>query len=157
MSAQVKSLSPWENRWTAPTLDLLLEPVDENRRRQIQTLIDRISEYPGISHQLVWLGTSWRWTLQMNLRVGSEDRPFAFIVPSPEAPAICFPIPDKVLEALPTRRLNRYIRDGLRSAKCAVDIHWAKWTPSAGTEVEHLMDLVKRLHRIYLPKEKSAA
>jgi len=31
----------------------------------------------------------------------------------------------------------------------AVDVHWAKWPPTAGTEVEHLMDLVKRLHKMY--------
>jgi hypothetical protein len=42
------------------------------------------------------------------------------------------------------RRLNRYIRDSIRLAKRAVDLYWATWTPTAMTEVEHLVDLVKR-------------
>lgn len=149
MSAKLTPLSPWEDRWSAPTLEQLLKPVDENRHKQITALIERISAYEGIAHELVWHGNSWRWTLQITLETELNKLPFAYIVPVPEAPILCFPMSDETVNRLPLKRLNRYIRDGIRGAKCAVDTHWAKWTPSAGTEVEHLMDLVKRLHKIY--------
>jgi len=149
MPAKAQPPSAWEDRWNAPTLEALLAPLDENRHKQITALIDRISEYPGIGHKLIWHGVSWRWCLQMNLHTEAGEREFAYIVPHPETPTIWFPMSSHVVDRLPMRRLNRYIRDGIRSAKMAVDVHWAKWPPTAGTEVEHLMDLVKRLHKMY--------
>lgn len=152
------ALSPWEDRWTTPTLDQLLGLVEVNRRKLIQTLIDRIGGYEGIESELIWHGVSWRWTLQFTLSVGSAGpQPFAYVVPNPEAPLICIPMSSQEIDRLPMKRLNRFIRDGIRSAKCAVETHWCKWTPTAGTEVEHLSDLIKRLHKIYSTAAQDAA
>ena len=157
MPAKPTVITPWEDRWTTPTLEQLLEPVDENRRKVIDALIERINAYEGMEQALVWHGTSWRWSLQITLTSARGTAPFAYIVPNPEAPVICLPLTQATVDRLPIKRLNRFIREGIRSAKCAVDTHWAKWTPSAGTEVEHLMDLVKRLHKLYNAVEKDAA
>lgn len=159
MSAKATTRLPWEDRWTTPTLDQLLEPIEENRRKVIETLIERITAYEGVTTNIAWHGVSWRWTLELNLTLGEQTRPFVYIVPRPETPQVCIPMSQAVTDRLPFKRLNRFIRDGIRSAKCAVNTQWAKWTPSAGTEIEHLMDLVKRLHKMYSAdqKEKEAA
>jgi hypothetical protein len=157
MTAKATTRLPWEDRWTQPTLDQLLEPIEENRRKIIDALIERISEYEGVGSNIAWHGISWRWTLELPLTLGGQTRPFVYIVPKPEAPIVCVPMPQSVADRLPLKRLNRFIREGIRSAKCAVDTQWAKWTPSAGTEVEHLMDLVKRLHKMHAADAKEAA
>ena len=156
MTAKATRL-PWEDRWSTPTLEQLLEPIEENRRKIIDTLISRIGEYEGVGSNLAWHGISWRWTLELPLTIDGQTQPFIYIVPNPEAPIVCVPMPQDVVDRLPLKRLNRFIREGIRSAKCAVDTQWAKWTPSAGTEVEHLMDLVKRLHKLHTTAAKEAA
>jgi hypothetical protein len=70
---------------------------------------------------------------------------------------ICIPLRPETVEKLPLKRLNRYIRDGIRLAKRAVDIYWAVWTPSAVTETEHLMDLIKRRHKLIMARQAAPA
>lgn len=140
----------WTDRWTQPTLEQLLASIEETRLPFVQSLIDQISAYDGVEQRVIWYGTSWKWTLQfvLNDEKGEELGILAYLIPNPQTPMLCIPLRDEMIAKLPMRRLNRYIRDGIRLAKCAVEIHWAIWNPVAGTEVEYLMDLIKRKHKI---------
>ena len=64
------------------------------------------------------------------------------------------PLSDGLIDHMPFRRLNRYIRDAIKSGKMAVDIVWPTWSPAAGTELEHLMDLCKRKIRFLTGDER---
>jgi len=144
--------SPWEDRWAMPELDQLLKPIEEQRRKVVDILIKQIGEYPGVHQTLIWHGTAWKWTLQFSLygEDGELIDTLAYLVPNPESPVLCVPLKPQTVEKLPLKRLNRYIRDGIRVAKRAVEIYWAVWNPTAVTETEHLMDLIKRRHKIML-------
>jgi hypothetical protein len=144
--------SPWEDRWAKPELEQLLAPLDEQRRKVVDILIDQIKSFDGVELSVIWHGTAWKWTLQFSLYGpdGNLIDTLAYLVPKPEVPVLCVPLRAKTVEKLPLRRLNRYVRDSIRVAKRAVDIYWAVWTPSAVTETEHLRDLFKRIHKIMM-------
>lgn len=80
-----------------------------------------------------------------------------YLVPRLEGPLVCVPLSEQIIADLPFARLSRFIKDGIRVAKCAVSIHWATWTPNNQTEVGLLMDLLKRCHKLPpLPKGQKA-
>jgi hypothetical protein len=146
----IKTRLPWEDRWTTPSLRQLVHDCEEQRRKVVETLIEQLSGFEGVSQTLLWYGAAWKWTLQFDLQTSSSKQPIilAYLVPKPEAPLLCIPLSKEIIEQLPIRRLNKTVRDGIRSAKCAVEIHWAIWTPSAMTEVEAMVDLIKRKHKL---------
>lgn len=142
---------PWEDRWNEPEVQSLLSQLRDPQVKPFKELLKRLDETEGIERELSWQGISWKWSFVYRIQGGQTPKSgleeFAYLVPRPGSVAICIPLTSDMIAALPFRRLNRYIRDGIRVAKCAVDIHWATWTPMAMTEVEHLHDLIKRKHR----------
>jgi hypothetical protein len=158
MSRTTKTI-PWHDRWNEPTLDQLVAPIDENRRKAADSLIEHTGNFEAVERTIIWYGQSWRWTIQFTLPDAQGDpHVLAYLVPVPNAPIFCVPFREDILTRLPLRRLNKYIRDGLRGAKCAVELHWAMWTPSNNVEVEQLIDLIKRKHKLLrTPSEAPAA
>jgi len=146
--------NPWEDRWAQPELEQLLAPLDEQRRKVVDILIEMIGDYEGVHLSVIWHGTAWKWTLQFSLYGpdGNLIDTLAYLVPKPEAPVLCVPLRPSTVEKLPLKRLNRYIRDGIRVAKRAVDIYWAVWTPTAVTETDHLRDLIKRRYKLMMSR-----
>ncbi|MEM6855681.1 MAG: hypothetical protein AAF593_14835 [Planctomycetota bacterium] len=140
----------WEDRWNPPTFEQLMKPQKEQHQALLHTLLERLEAYEGVEKSIIWHGSAWKWTLEYTLTTdgGPTSEPMAYFVPDPESPVFCMPFREEMIELLPMKRLNRYIRDGIRGAKCAVQIHWCKWSPTAMTEVEHLTDLIKRKHKI---------
>ncbi len=127
---------------------------------------------PDLEQEVVWHGSSWRWTIQFTApstigtapsagslpegtpatpgNIGEGRELLFYFVPNPEEPLICVPMLPEHLVHLPIRRLNRYIRDGIKGAKWAVDVRWGKWQCTANTELEHLTDLLKRKGKILI-------
>lgn len=143
--------SPWENRWVTPTTDDLMAGLNEQQVKLINGLIDRVMELGDLDMELEWYGVSWKWSFQLimpDLEGQPDERDkLLYFVPNPEAPTICIPLTDDMIESMPLKRLNRYVRDGVKHGKQAVNIHWAVFTPSAQTEIDHLFDLIKRKHK----------
>jgi hypothetical protein len=149
--APFQNQTPWENRWSAPDRNQLLDGIsDPNRRKLIAGLAEKFVGFEGVEELIIWHGTAWKWTFQYSLRnaSGQEVDVLAYIVPEPLLPVVCIPLRQTVLEKMPIKRLNRFIREGLRIAKCAVELHWAMWNPNASTECDHLIDLFKRKHKL---------
>ncbi len=153
--------SVWTNRWAPPTDEQLLSNLTGNTENHVRNLIQRVEDAaPGIERKVIWHGMSWRWTIQFTSpsmlgfndasdQEEEEGRDLLYtIVPNPLEVLVVIPLRPEHLEHLPIRRLNRYIRDGIRNAKWAVDLRWVKWIPTANTEVEHLLDLLKRKAKI---------
>jgi len=147
---------PWEDRWQQPDPEVLLNVYEAHRHKILSTLLEQIVAYEGVTKTLQWHGESWKWCWQFDLHKEGNGQAvvMAYLVPNPEMPQICIPLDEELIGRLPMRRLNRYIRDGIRHAKCAVKVHWATWVPTAMTEAEQLMDLIKRKHKhLTLPKK----
>ncbi|MEM6332628.1 MAG: hypothetical protein AAF823_04735 [Planctomycetota bacterium] len=149
----IKALSAWEDRWNVPELDTLLKSLGAEKKAAFRKMIDDFAAFPGVSQKLVWHGISWKWTLQFDLthpESQAELGPIAYLVFEPETPVVCVPLSNEMVAAFPVRRLNRFVREAIRGAKCAIDIHWCLFTPSASFEFEHLNDLFKRKHKFLL-------
>ena len=141
---------PWTDRWTRPTIEQLLEPLGEQHREGFTELIQQLDSLDHVERELVWYGASWRWTVQYSLLDDQGDNlgALCYLVANLNAPLVCVPLNTTSLEAMPTRRLGRFINEGLRSAKRAVELHWAKWTPNSLAETKLLFDLIKRKIKI---------
>lgn len=148
-AATASSRLPWEDRWVEPTLEQLLEPIEPQRRDFIKALMEQTLAFPGVKRSLVWHGTAWKWTIEFNVHSDEHESEgiLAYVVPVPAEPIFCIPLTEQEIDKLPIKRLNKYIREGIHVAKRGVKYHWAVWTPTAGTEVEYLTDLVKRKHK----------
>jgi hypothetical protein len=149
--------SPWYNRWENPTEAQLMAPYGE----PIDTLLPKLfnlaaEQVPGLERQLLWHGTSWRWSFHYTAptRDGGRDTLFYF-VPNPLEHVIAIPMFPDMLQHVPVRRLNKYVRDGIRGAKWAVTTRWGMWTPSNNPEVDHLADLIKRKGKIMMGESPS--
>lgn len=152
---------PWQDRWNEPTLEELLEPIKakEAHFKALSNVMAGIEAYEGVERRIVWMGQGWQWCVEYLLEDHHETGPenpdaMAYFIPDPEQPTFCIPLHDAHIEQIPLRRVNRFIRDQIRSAKCSVAIHWCKWSPSAQTEVDHLMDLIKRKWKILTGKKR---
>ena len=145
---------PWEDRWNVPTLDQLLDPVEEVRERILRDFLDAVRGLGEVELERVWHGSSWRWTIEARLTAEvthkeEGERPvLAYAVCYPEAPLVVVPLTDHQMRKLPIRRLNRVVRENLRLAKRSVDLHWGHFNPSNNVDLEHLIDLVKRKHKM---------
>ncbi len=140
----------WTDRWNPPTFEQLMAPQKEQHFNLLSKLLENIGLFEGVESSIVWYGSAWKWTIEYRLTGEGQAaaEPLAYFVPDPESPILCIPLREQMIAQLPMKRLNRYIRDGIRSAKCAVEVHWARWSPTAMTEVEHLTDLIKRKHKM---------
>ncbi len=143
----VTSRLPWQDRWSKPTLEQLLEPLEQSQYRGFQALLDLLADMEGIESELVWYGDAWKWTLHYYLPAQSaEGRPrtVCYLVPKHEQSLVCVPMTQAMIDDLPMRRLTKFIKEGVRSAKCAIEIHWAHWNPSNNSEFNTLVDLLRR-------------
>jgi len=153
--AKAKTLTApgiWENRWSEPTADQLMDNVIADRRSYITELRKYLHELERFEEVVQWCGAGWHWSMIYRVPGGEDtaNDTFAYIVPRPEEPLFCIPLTDDVMDKLPIRRLNRTVRENLRSAKKGISLHWATWTPNMNTEVEHLKDLLKRKNKLML-------
>ena len=142
----------WEDRWSQPELTQLLEPIKEPYRQPFEQLIERIDDYAEVERSLDWCGDAWKWTIHYVLHDGSggQGQTLCYLVPRHDSPVICIPLTDQLIQKLPMKRLGKVVRDGIKSAKCAVSTYWATWSPGNRTEVDQLLDLIKRKHKLAL-------
>jgi hypothetical protein len=153
----------WQNRWSQPGLETLLNALKPHHRRAFNHLMQGIDVIEGVSKSLIWYGPGWKWTLQYvqapgpkagNRKGGTGNgqgpapaelsQALCYLVPDSQMPLVCVPLSAGVIEQLPLKRLSKYIRDGIAVAKCAVAIRWAVWSPISDSEAGLLMDLIKR-------------
>ena len=133
--------TPWENRWDRPKINQLIQPLKPHQKKPFEQLLSELDSSDELEHSLQWFGASWKWTIQIHPR-GKPNDPLCYLVPDLESPKVFFPLTGDRIESLPMRRLSKYIRDGIKAAKCALETHWAVWSPASKGEVALLLDLV---------------
>ncbi len=160
-------LQPWFDHWNTPTAEQLLKDVKETHLTVLPTLREQLRQMPGVEERVVWMGDAWKWTLEYTLpghHVSGPESPDAFcylvpatdtLTPHQESPLLVLPIADSFIDFVPFKRLNRYVRDGIKSGKLAVDLIWVTWAPGPGPELEHLIDILKRKYKFLTAPPKA--
>jgi hypothetical protein len=148
----IPPLSPntaWQDRWTHPTVKQVLAALPALRRRSAERFVDQVSQLPGVTQNLIWYGPSWRWTLQFMLATEKDPQgePLCYLVPGDDRPIAHVPLGEDFVSALPLRRLSKFVRDGVKAAKRAVETSWANWPLDSETDCKLVLDLVTRKHK----------
>jgi len=136
----------WENRWLVPSPQTLLEALHSPHREVFLHMHEQLAAESGVHCSTVWYGPSWKWTIRFDVPAASGQREaLCYIVPNTAAPKICVAWSDRVMGDLPIKRLNKFVRDGLETAKCAVQMHWAIWIPGNQSDAGHLLELFRKV------------
>jgi len=143
----------WENEFREPELDELRAMYEDAPLHLFDSLHRGALDLDGVTGEIVWEGVPWRWCLRFTHE--AEDGVFAYLCPDPEGPELCVPLSSACVDSIPLRRLKRYARDGIVKAKKVGSERWPSWRASAKTELEELLDILKRKHR-YLTKTADA-
>jgi len=147
VSATPHPKSPWTDRFRQPSLDELRSHYD----KQACSLVDRAREmlldFEGVREGIEWHGVPWRWTLVYTCP-DDPTRAWAYLVPSPEKPQIVVPLTTEMIESIPVHRLKKHVRDGIRGGRQVADICWASWDIGTRNELEDVVSLAKRKHKM---------
>jgi hypothetical protein len=172
----VQNRLAWDDRWSQPSLEQLLHPLKVQPRRLFDQIIGKVTGLSNVDRSIIWYGPSWKWTIYYTLPASalvtlpalggsssasataatpasspsknSEPETLCYLVPNHQNPLICVPLSDAVIDRLPLKRLNRFVREAIASSKCAVSIHWAIFAPTTLAETSYLVDLIERKHAI---------
>jgi len=149
MTAVLTTRAPWIERWKEPTIAELMYDLKPHQQRNFGRMMEFLDGLDELDNEMVWHGDSWQWTIHyfFKNRKGGESGTMCHFVLNLETPVANIPLSDGLILSLPWRRLTRFIRDGIRSSKCAVKYHWAHWTPGLENETGMLLDLLKRKYK----------
>jgi hypothetical protein len=148
MISNSSNRSPWDDRWAQPRPEQLLAALKPHHRRHLESMIQYVDQLPGVERSLIWYGASWKWTFQVTIPGLPDDQnTLCYLVPNTAGLIVCVPLTDAVIDSLPKKRISKFIREGIRSAKRAVTIHWAIWAPTSDSDTHLLTDLIRRKHQ----------
>ena len=163
------SRSAWYDRWTKPTLSMLVEPLKAHHRRQFVHIIEKLDALEHVEKTILWYGPSWRWTIGYSFippavtrssRNGNgktvppptEPEIVCYLVPNVDNPLVCVPLRADEATALCAvtgkNALGRYVKEGVATAKCAVQTRWATWGPATENETMQILDLLRRKYEL---------
>ena len=73
-----------------------------------------------------------------------------YLVPQPAKPLLALPMSSEMVQALPMRRLPKFIRDVIVLSPKVAGVHWMQWELSGRGQVDELVGLARRKHSAVL-------
>jgi hypothetical protein len=140
----------WENEFREPSLEELRGMYEDSELHLFDACREGAVELEGVEWEIAWEGVPWRWCLRFTHP--ADEGVFAYLAPMPEKPELCVPLSSECVDSIPLRRLKKYGRDGIVKAKKVGSQRWPSWTLSAKTELEEMLDVMKRKHRFLTSK-----
>lgn len=141
----------WENEFREPTLEELRGMYEDAPLFLFDSVHSGALDLEGVECEVVWEGIPWRWCLRFSHP--DDEGVFAYLAPDPAGPELCLPLSTECVESIPLRRLKRYARDAIVKAKKVGSERWPSWKVSAKTELEEILDMLKRKHRFLTKKQ----
>jgi hypothetical protein len=139
----------WADRFAAPDAQQLLGALPQDILPLVQSLRDTLRASAGLTESLRWCGLPWRWALTYTPG-GAEV--VAYLVPNPESPSIVFRLTHEQFTDLPTKRLSRFIRDGLAQSRLIAGVAWPEWSVQGPVQLKDLTDLFAMLRETELTR-----
>lgn len=147
MTALTLMTDPWLDRFRTPTDQQLFDRYAEPTAEICSFLRTGITGFEGVGEDLTWMGIPWRWAMRYQVE-GDVTPLLAVLAPLPERPVLCIPLTTTVIEAVPARRLTRFIREGIQRGPLVGGVLWCEWEPNARSQADELVGLVKRKYQI---------
>lgn len=149
MKSRIKPRIAWEDRFHTPTLDELLEGYTKQHSQLIDQARQGVLALDSVTEVIAWHGIPWRWTLAYGIE-GSQERPWAYIIPQPAKPLLALPLSGEFVETLPMRKLPKFVRDSIPLAPRVAGVHWVQWELTGKSQVDDLIALTRRKHEVML-------
>ena len=131
----------WEARFNQPTPDQLRAGLPYAAARLMDKARRCLNRLDGVVEGLHWYGECWRWSIEY--RTDHSAEPLALVIPAPHDLRLAVPLTLEFLQALPTSRLPRTVRDGLEMARESFDSRWGLWSLDSPVILDNLVDLIE--------------
>jgi len=118
--------SPWSDQFTAPTREALLGAIEPAHRDAVDAVLEGLTARKGCRARVEWLGLPWRWTV-VCAQSGPEHPALAYLVPKPDGPIVCVPVPVEGDAVPDTATLTKPVRQALDRSAIVAGYVWAEW------------------------------
>lgn len=139
--------SIWTDEFNTPTVDGLRKLVLLDAKKAFDRAKTKIVALENITVEVKWFGECWFWTIAFCSEFMEE--PLAVMIPAEENLQIASPLTHEFIDQLSTRRLKRFVRDGLELAMPPHRTSWAVWSIPTPGAVEDVMPVLKAKQRYY--------
>ena len=139
--------SIWTDEFNTPTVEGLRKLVISDAKKAFDKALSKIHALGEIHEELLWFGDCWYWTIA--LMSENFEGPVAIIIPFPEDLQIATTLTHEFIDQLSTRRLKRFVRDGLELAMAPHQTDWAIWSIPTPAAVEDVMPVIKNKYKFY--------
>lgn len=139
--------SIWTDEYKTPTADALRKLIINDAKKAFDKTRSKLLALGDVREDLLWFGDCWYWTIAFYSE-HAED-PLAILIPSPEDLQIASPLTMDFIEQLSTRRLKRFVRDGLELAMPPYQTNWAIWSIPTPAALEDVMPVMKSKYKFY--------
>lgn len=139
--------SIWTDEYNTPTVSGLRERILEDGVLAFDDFCERMSELGDITQEVMWFGDCWFWSIAFMCE--HSDKPLAVVIPFEEDMQIASPLSHAFIDQLSTRRLKRFVRDGIELAMPPHETEWAVWSAHTKLAIEDIMPVIKSLHKYY--------
>lgn len=139
--------SIWTDEFNKPTVEGLRKLVISDAKKAFDKALSKMHALGELREELLWFGDCWYWTVALISE--NFEEPLAIIIPFSEDLQIATTLNHEFIDQLSTRRLKRFVRDGLELAMPPHQTNWAIWsTPTPGA-VEDVMPVIKNKYKFY--------
>lgn len=142
--------SKWTDEFNTPTVSDLRKLVVCDAKKAFDKSCSKIEALGEFDVKTAWFGECWFWSVVF-IPKGTDEQ-FAIIIPSPEDIQIATPLTHAFIDQLSTRRLKRFVRDGLELAMPPHHTEWAFWSIPTVKAVEDVMPVLKNKYNFYIKK-----
>lgn len=145
---------PWLDRFKQPTAAALLAELPAQKLGLFETVREKLPETTDAVETLGWHGIPWRWCFAYEVgkkRKGSDELPFAYLIPDPERPRLCLPLEGSVVATVKPRQISKTIREGIVYATRVADVFWTTWDLQSKAGLEDILSLVRFKHEVLFP------
>ncbi|MBT5409951.1 MAG: hypothetical protein HOK75_06780 [Phycisphaerae bacterium] len=121
--------------------------VINDAKKSFDKSISKIVGLENVTTDVKWYGECWYWTVAFMSDFLEE--PLAILVPAEENLQIAAPLTHDFIEQLSTRRLKRFVRDGLELALPPHRTNWAVWSIPTPAAFEDVLPVIKSKQKYY--------
>ena len=139
--------SIWTDEFKKPKIDDLRGLLDAELKKVFDKTKAKVMELGDVEEDVIWFGECWFWSVA--LMIEGQEEPLAILIPSAEDFQIASPLQADFLDQLSTRRLKRFVRDGIELAMPPHQTNWAIWSVSTIPAIDDVMPVLKSKYKFY--------
>tara|TARA_B100000959_G_C14739265_1_gene524341 strand:- start:253 stop:702 length:450 start_codon:yes stop_codon:yes gene_type:complete len=141
--------SIWTDQFNQPTVDDLRSLALLEAKKAFDKTKSEILALENVNVEVKWYGDCWFWTIAF--MSDFIDEPLAIMITAEENLQIASPLTHDFIDQLSTRRLKRFVRDGLELAMVPHRTNWAVWSIPTINAVQDVMPVLKAKQKFYAP------